>query len=142
MPLNFNFSSPHYAEAVELALGPVLFMSVTTLLNTALATRLAQVTDRAKFLRGDAVGQDEAETAQEFDILMRRARLLHWAVRASSFSALMFAMVITLSFFAAFLQVDLSKVLAGCFATALLAIVLALYSLLRETDVALNTLRL
>ena len=54
----------------------------------------------------------------------------------------MLAMVITLSFFAAFLQLDLSKVLAACFATALLSIVLALYSLLRETDVALNTLKL
>ena len=142
MALDLNFSSPHYAEAVELALGPVLFMSVTTLLNTALATRLAHVTDRAKFLRGDAVGQDEDETIQELEVLMRRARLLHMAIRASSFSALMFAMVITLSFFGAFLQVDLSKVLAGCFATALLAIVFALYSLLRETDVAFNTLRL
>ncbi len=142
MALNFDFSSPHYAEAVELALGPVLFMSVTTLLNTALAARLAHVTDRAKFLRAEVARLDEAETAQEFEVLMRRARLLHWAIRASSFSALMFAMVITLSFFAAFLQVDLSRVLAGCFATALLSIVLALYSLLRETDVAFNTLKL
>jgi len=142
MVLNLNFSSPHYAEAVELALGPVLFMSVTTLLNTALATRLAQVTDRAKFLRGMADGQDETGFADEFAVLMRRARLLHWAIRASSFGALMFAMVITLSFFAAFLTVDLSLFLAACFAAALLSIVLALYALLRETDVAFNTLRL
>ncbi len=142
MALDLNFSSPHYAEAVELALGPVLFMSVATLLNTALATRLAQVTDRAKFLRGDVVRHDQAEIESEIQVLLRRARLLHWAIRASSFGALMFAMVITLSFFAAFLQLDLSKVLAACFATALLSIVLALYSLLRETDVALNTLKL
>jgi uncharacterized MnhB-related membrane protein len=142
MALDLNFSSPHYAEAVELALGPVLFMSVATLLNTALATRLAQVTDRAKFLRGDAARHDQGEIEGEIQILLRRARLLHWAIRASSFGALMFAMVITLSFFAAFLQIDLSKVLAACFATALLSIVLALYSLLRETDVALNTLKL
>ena len=142
MALSLNFSSPHYADAVELALGPVLFMSVTTLLNTALATRLAQVTDRAKFLRGDAVPQDEAETEHELAVLTSRARLLHWAIRSSSFSALMFAMVITLSFFAAFLQIDLSLVLVGCFATALLSIVFALYSLLRETDVAFNTLKL
>ena len=96
----------------------------------------------AKFLRGGGVLSDESEQAQELAVLQRRARLLHRAIRASSLGALMFALVITLSFLTAFLRVDLSLVLALCFVTALLAIVGALYALLRESDVALNTLKL
>jgi hypothetical protein len=142
MALSINFASPNYANAVELAVGPVLFMSVSMLLNTTISTRLAQVMDRAKFLRSDNVRHDEGHQESEFATLMRRARLLHWAIRASSLGALMFALVITLSFFTAFLQVDLSLVLAGCFVTALLALVTALFTLLREADVALNNLRL
>lgn len=142
MAISINFSSPNYADAVELALGPVLFMSVSMLLNNAVATRIGQVMDRAKFLRGEENRQREAESTDEFDVLMKRARMLHRAIRASSLGALMFALVISLSFFAAFLKVDLSAWLAGCFATALLAIVTALYALLRESDIALAHLRL
>lgn len=142
MAISLDFSSPNYAAAVELALGPVLFMSVSMLLNNALATRIGQVMDRAKFLRGEADRQLQGESTEEFAVLMKRAKMLHRAIRASSLGALMFALVISLSFFAAFLKVDLSFWLAGCFATALLAIVTALYALLRESDLALANLRL
>jgi hypothetical protein len=142
VPLQFNFASPNYASAVELALGPVLFMSVSMLLNSSIGVRLGHVMDRAKFLRGDSVRVLDEEHEHELGQLRLRARLLQRAMRASSLGALMFAMVITLSFLTAFLQVDLSMVLAGCFLTALLGIVTSLIVLLRESDLALNNLRL
>lgn len=142
MALGLNFSSPNYANAVELALGPVLFISVSTLLNSSIAARLGQVMDRAKYLRGDAYRPVESAQMHEFEVLMKRARLLHRAIWASSLGALMFALVITLSFLTAFLRADLSMLLAGCFLTALLGIVTSLYMLLRESDLALNNLKL
>lgn len=142
MALQLNFASPNYASAVELALGPVLFMSVSMLLNSSIGVRLGHVMDRAKFLRGDAVRVLDEEHERELGVLQKRARLLQRAMRASSLGALMFAMVISLSFLTAFLEIDLSKVLAGCFISALLAIVTSLVVLLRESDLALNSLRL
>ncbi len=142
MALPLEFSSPNYAHAVELAVGPVLFMSVSMLLNTMISTRLGQVMDRAKFLRGEQQREVGPIDPDELATLMRRARLLHWAIRAGTLGSLMFASVITLSFLDAFLRVDLSWVLSGCFLTALLALLTALYTLLRESDVAFNNLRL
>ena len=93
MPLQFNFASPNYASAVELALGPVLFMSVSMLLNSSIGVRLGHVMDRAKFLRGDSIRVLDDEHEHELSVLRQRARLLQRAMRASSLGALMFALV-------------------------------------------------
>jgi hypothetical protein len=78
----------------------------------------------------------------ELALLSQRARRINAAVSLCTLSALLVCAVIVALFVGAFLSTDLSVLIGILFTTAMLALVSALVSFLREIYVATRTLRI
>ncbi len=85
---------------------------------------------------------EQAELHRELTTLSRRAQLINRALTLSTTCALLVCVVIAALFLGAFLELDLSAVIALLFVVAMLAFIGALVSFLREIFLATANLRI
>ena len=108
----------------------------------ALNSRLGRIVDRRRVVqeRLHTRGSDEAEAGrQEIRMLVRRARLVYYAIFGAVLSALLVCLVVAGAFLGALLGVDLARSVAALFIAAMLAMIAALGLFLREVFLAVRS---
>jgi len=132
-------------EVVRTAVAPVFLLSGVGVTLTLLTSRLARVVDRAR-----ALEQKESKT-HESDLhvlgsalrtLEQRARLLGRAIALCTICALLVSMVVVTLFLGAFVNFNLSLIIAMLFIVAMLSFIGGLLLFLREVYVATRNLRI
>ncbi len=136
---------PDVARVIQLAVAPVFLLSGVGVTLTVLTNRLSRIVDRARSLEGRfpaAPPDEQADLHRELATLSRRAQLINRALTLSTTCALLVCVVIAALFLGAFLELDLSAIIALLFVVAMLAFIGALVSFLREIFLATANLRI
>lgn len=127
------------AHVIQLAVAPVFLLTGVGAILAVLINRLARVVDRFRVLERalPATGNDERTALDtEMEILLRRARLIHWAISLCTVCALLICIVIATLFVGSVMVADLSGTIAVLFITAMLALIAGLLCFLREITLA------
>ena len=132
------------AHAIQLAVAPVFLLAGIGALLNVLSSRLGRIIDRARKLEADAAGDKPGGDAleQELRVLSRRARLINRAISLSTGAALLICTIIAAVFLAALADFDVTILIALLFVAAMLALIVALSSFLREVYLATANLRI
>lgn len=130
---------------LQAAVSPVVLISGVGLLILSMTNRLARVVDRSRQLgaaRRGNTGSERTTVEAQLSILVRRARLLRRAIRASTWCVLMAAVLVIELFLSAFLQFDGTLISALLFVSCLLFLIVALVSFLQDINLSLVALDL
>lgn len=130
------------SHVIQLAVAPVFLLTAIATLINALNTRLGRIVDRRRVVqeRLSTRAPDAAEAAQhEIRMLVRRSRLVYYAIFCSVLSALLVCLVVAGAFLGALLGVDLARGVAALFIAAMLAMIAALGLFLREVFLAVRS---
>lgn len=133
------------ARVIQLSVAPVFLLTGVSGLLAVLTNRLARIIDRARLLedRLTTVAPVGAEPIHaELATLSNRARFVNRAITLSTICALLICLLIVTGFAGAFLAIDLARVVGSLFVTALLALIGALITFLREVSLATASLRI
>lgn len=133
------------ARVIQLAVAPVFLLTAIGTILSVLSGRLARIVDRARVLvdRASKVAPDERQRIQrEIETLLRRRRLVNFAITCGTGAALLVCVLIASAFVGYLVGVNFSTFLAVLFIAAMAAFVLALVFFLREILIAVSTLRL
>lgn len=131
------------AHLIQISVAPVFLLTGVAGILSVLTARLGRIVDRARVLeapRADFAGVD-ALALQELRVLRSRIDLIHRAITLCTYSALLVAGVIAALFLGAFVQQDLSSVVAVTFVGAMLLLIGGLVSFLAEVHMATRQLR-
>lgn len=129
-------------HVIQLAVAPVFLLTAIATLINALNARLGRTVDRRRVVqeRLQTRTGDEAEAAeQEIRYLVRRSRLVYFAIFCAVLSALLVCLVVAGAFMGALLGVDLARTVATLFIGAMLAMIAALGLFLREVYLAVRS---
>jgi len=133
------------AHVIQLSVAPVFLVSGIAALLSVLSGRLARVIDRARVLEARleaATGPSNARLHEELNVLSRRGKLIYRAIALGTTSALLVCFVIASLFINALGEYPISKIVAGMFIAAMLALIATLLFFLREVFLATNALRI
>ena len=133
------------AHVIQLAVAPVFLLTGVAALLGVLTNRLARIIDRARVLEERLPLLDECgRAASEADLLTlsQRARHINRAISLSVTCALLVCAVIVALFGGTFLKKDVSGLIGLVFIAAMLSLIVALVSFLREIYVATRSLRI
>jgi MFS family permease len=131
-------------RVIQLAVAPVFLLTAIGTLINALTGRLARAVDRRRQLEEllpAYEGAKHAEMLEEFRNQQRRIRLTLWSIALAVTSALFVCLLIGFAFVGAFIPLDLSRVVAGLFIAAMVALTFCLLLFLREVFLAALTVR-
>jgi hypothetical protein len=132
-------------QVIQLAVAPVFLLSAIGALMVVLTNRLARVIDRARLLEAQlpaaAEGGPSPGLQRELDTLSQRAMLVHRAITLCVVTAVLVCGVIVALFLGAFVEIDVSVMVALLFIGAMLAFVGGLLTLMRELFMATASLR-
>lgn len=143
--MDFKVGVEAIVHVIQLAVAPVFLLTGISGLLAVLINRLARIIDRARAIEAEfgTAGDDRrAVLDDELDTLARRAKRVNWAISLSTLAALLVCTVIVVAFIGAFLAADVSLWVAWLFILALVALIGALSSFLREIYLATRTLRI
>jgi hypothetical protein len=138
------------SHVIQLAVAPVFLLAAISQALNVLSTRLGRIIDRGRRLNElqDAMPTSVAITAdsgQEVDeeqyLLARRARLIHRAIKLCTMSALFVTLVIVCLFVDVLLELPLDQFIAFLFGVALLCLITAFVTFLREIELGTNAFR-
>lgn len=132
------------SRVIQLAVAPVFLLTAIATLINALNTRLGRIVDRRRVvhdrLQTRAPGEAEAEAANlEIRQLLRRSRLVYYAIFCAVLSALLVCLVVASAFLGALMGVDLARGVATLFIGAMLAMIAGLSLFLREVYLAVRS---
>ena len=125
--------------AIQMAIAPVFLLSGVAAFLSVLNTRLIRVIDRTRLI--EVHYPQEEDDVAELRILMRRRRYLNRAITLSTACALLVALVIVLMFLGIVVHFGVVKIVVFMFIAAMLALILALLSFLREVNLAVRFFR-
>lgn len=132
------------AHLIQISVAPVfLLMAVSGFLNV-LASRLSRIIDRRRRVEELHVTPGipaPAPVQDELRSLRRRARLINRAIWLCTLSALLVAAVIAALFLGAFVDLDLTTVVAAAFVGGMLLLIMGLVNFLREVQIGTERLR-
>lgn len=123
------------AYVIQLAVAPAFLLTGIGAILAVMANRLARVVDRFRILSED-LDQREPRHDMEMDVLLRRARWVHWAITFSTLAALFVCMLIAALFMGSEINSDPSRVVALLFITAMLTLIVGLLCFLREISLS------
>lgn len=129
-------------HAIELAVAPVFLLTGIGALLNVLSSRLGRIIDRARLLEAGMVPAKDQPVERELRILSRRARLINRAIALSTGCALLICTLIAAVFLAVLAAFDVYILIALLFVLAMLALIVALFSFLREVYLATANLRI
>jgi len=134
------------SHVIQLSVAPVFLITGVGALLSVMATRLARVVDRARFLEGAWRTMVEAErgsAGKELDVLRRRAYLASWAINFAAISALLVCLVIAALFIDAMIGgTRLRWFVASLFIFSMVSLIAAVACFLREVYLATHTLKI
>jgi len=139
MPVDVTITT--IAHVIQLAVAPVFLLTGIGALLGVLTNRLSRIIDRRRVLHDfvtTAAKANQADVSREFDVLVRRGRLINRAISLCTTSALLVCMVIATLFIGAFLKVDMSILIGVLFIAAMMALVGGLIHFLREIHLAMD----
>ncbi len=127
------------AHVIQLAVAPVFLLTSVGALLSVMTNRLGRVIDRFRALdkASDVTSGDARSTiSQEMLRLMRRAKMIHWAIGLCTSCALLICFVIASLFVGALIDVDMPVLIGSLFVLAMLTLVAGLLCFLREITLA------
>jgi hypothetical protein len=130
------------ARVIQLAIAPVFLLTAIATTLGVLNTRLARVVDRARVLREKlraAAPADAVVIRGELHALARRRRLVNFAITSGVSGAILVCLLIATAFIGSILHVHIAYALAVLFILAMIALVGALSTFLREIFLAVRT---
>jgi len=136
---------PHLTDishVIQLAVAPVFLLTAIATLINALNSRLGRIVDRRRVVqeRLHTKEDDAAEAARlEIAMLVRRSRLVYYAIFCAVLAALLVCLVVAGAFLGALLGVDLARGVAAFFIAAMLAMIAGLGLFLREVFLAVRS---
>ena len=132
-------SIPTVAHAIQQSVAPVFLLTGVGSLLGVLANRLGRVVDRYRFLSG-LLSEGRTAYAGEIQVLQKRSRLIHRAIRFCTICALLICIVICLLFLSVELGGDLSSAVALLFIAGMFSLIAGLICFLREISLATQRL--
>ena len=133
------------AQTIQLALAPVfVLVAIGNLLNL-LSSRLGRVVDRSRRLQDrhmQTEGMDHDMVVAEIRMIDQRIRLITRAVSTLVVSGLAIGITVALLFLQELLETDLQLVAALTFVIAIVLLMWALVSFMRETRISAQQLRI
>jgi hypothetical protein len=140
-----GFDSSSIAQTIQLALTPIFILVAIGNFMNVLTGRLARIVDRSRLLQGQHVateGPDRDRLVDELRQLDLRIKLINRAVLQLVLAAITIGVTVGLLFIARLTHAGLDLVIAGTFFGAVLLLMLALVTFLRETRIATALLRI
>jgi hypothetical protein len=140
----FEAHVPQIAQAIQLAIAPVFMLTALGAIIGALNIRLGRAVDRRRQLeeRIARLSPEEAPSARaELAVIGRRVWFVYLSILFAVVSALFICLLIAGAFLGAFVEVDISRPIAGMFVAAMLALIVCLLLFLREIFLAVSTPR-
>ena len=140
-------TDPHIVEitrVIELAIAPVFLLTAVGALLGVLTSRLGRSVDRRRDLEerfGTFTAAESERASDELELVARRIRLIYFAISLAVLCALFICLLIATAFAGAFIATDLSRLVAGMFVLAMIALIGSLLSFLREIFLAIATPR-
>ena len=128
------------AHVIQQSVAPVFLLTGVGAILSVLTSRLGRVIDRFRVL--DAI-EDNNRVAYEIemDVLVRRARWIHWAITLCTSCALLICIVIAALFIGSEVNKDPSGTISMFFIGAMLALIAGLLCFLREISLATDTIQ-
>ncbi len=133
------------ADVIRLSLAPVFLFSGVSALLSVLSSRLGRIIDRGRVLEKqlkDATTDQISKLHDELAILSRRANLIYVAITLGVVSALLVCSVIATVFASVLLRANITLIVAVLFIAAMLVLIGALVTYLREVFLATASLRI
>jgi hypothetical protein len=127
------------AHSIQLAVAPVFLLTGIGAILNVLASRLSRIVDRARLLETRMPRAPKARRAAidaELSHLARRRYYVNWAITLCTTCALLICVVIVALFSGTFLNWDVTRAIGMLFIVAMLALIGALFSFLREIYLA------
>jgi len=127
------------AHVIQLSIAPVFLLTAIGTLLGVLSSRLARIVDRGRALNERAPEMSETQrkaAKEEFELLLRRRRLVHGAITTGTIAALLVCLLIASAFVGALIGWNFSYLLAALFILVMAAFVATLLQFLREVLLA------
>lgn len=129
-------------RVIQLAVAPVFLLTAIATMINALNSRLGRIVDRRRVVqdRLQTRSPGKVESGEwEIRLLVRRSRLVYYAIFCAVLSALLVCLVVAGAFLGALLGVDLARGVAALFIAAMMAMIAALGLFLREVFLAVRS---
>ncbi|MBL8957595.1 MAG: DUF2721 domain-containing protein [Myxococcaceae bacterium] len=131
-------------HTIQLSVAPVFLLTAIGATLAVLSTRLGRVIDRARTLEADlasSLPEHRPPKLLELNQLIRRAKLVMYAMTSGVVAALLVCTLIGTAFIAYLFGVNLATTVAVLFVLAVTAFMAALIMLLREVFLAIAMLK-
>jgi hypothetical protein len=133
------------AHVIQLSIAPVFLLTAICTLLTVTTNRLSRIIDRARYLETrleNSPPESSAGIHANLAALSRRAKLINRAITLATTAALLVCTVIAILFLGDFFSLNIMIPVSILFILAMLSLVVALISFLREIFVATANLRI
>lgn len=139
------FDNSSIAQTIQLALTPIFILVAIGNFMNVLTGRLARIVDRSRHLQGQHVetqGPDHDRLVFELRQLDKRIKLINRAVLFLVLAAITVGITVGLLFIERLTDAEMDAVIAGTFFGAVVLLMAALVTFLRETRIATALLRI
>lgn len=141
----FSADGSSIAQTIQLALAPIFILVAVGNFMNVLTSRLARIVDRARNLQSqhiEAEGMDQAVLVDELRQLDLRIKLINRAILHLVLAAITVGITVGLLFIERLVAVRLDVAIAVFFFGAIVLLMAALVTFLRETRIATTLLRI
>lgn len=144
--LNVESSISDLAQVIQIVVAPVFMLTGIAGFLNVMSGRLGRIVDRARIIeRRVAIlkNPDKLKISHvELKYLWRRIKIINRSIGMCTASALFVCSVVCCLFIGEFLLMDLTKAIVILFVIALLLLIAALISFLKEVQLATRTLQM
>jgi hypothetical protein len=130
------------AHTISLAVAPAFLLSALGLLLNLMATRLARVVDRARWIEDQFAALPRMRSVAELRLLDRRMRIINIAIALATGSAIAVCLVVAGLFVAGLMGTGFGRTVAGLFILAMALLIAALCLFLLEVRLASRAIRI
>ena len=131
-------------HVIQLSVAPVFLLTAVSTLIGGLNVRLGRIVDRRRVVLGlllkpqESVAEGTDTVREELNKLVRRGRLIYYAIFAAVVAALLVCLVVASAFLGALVSVDLTRFVASFFILAMMSLIVCLTVFLREIYLAVK----
>jgi hypothetical protein len=131
-------------HVIQLSVAPVFLLTAVSTLIGGLNVRLGRIVDRRRVVLTlllkpqESVVEGTDTIREELNKLVRRGRLIYYAIFAAVVAALLVCLVVASAFLGALVSVDLTRFVASFFILAMMSLIVCLTVFLREIYLAVK----
>ncbi len=141
--MNEILAGSDMARTIQLAIAPVFLLAGIGAFLNVIASRLARVVDRSRFLEdlhGDARGAERIRYVEELRTLEKRMNLASRSIYFGTASGLAVCLLVVVLFVGELIDFNLGDAIAVLFVVAIALLAAAMILFLRETRIAVAVL--